>query len=324
MFGNKVEDEVAFTSFIEEAGPLFNDFPLDDMFPSNRLLHMISGRRRKIEKHRHACDKILDRIIKDHVPWKADKRKGEGAQEDLVDVLLGVALQDGNFDISMITKAIKGVILETFIAASETSASVIDWAMSEMIKNPGIMQEAQAEVRHVYEEKGMSVDESCIHKLMFLKLIIKETLRLYPPGPLLLPRESIERCQINGYEIPAKSRTIINAWAIGRDPMYWSDADSFIPKRFHDCPIDYKGNNFEYIPFGSGRRMCPGLLFAMANIELSLAMLLYHFDWSLPDGLKHHDLDMTETCSASLRRKKNLYVIPTPFRRDKMPLGLGE
>ncbi|RXI03367.1 hypothetical protein DVH24_004019 [Malus domestica] len=116
-----------------------------------------------------------------------------------------------------------------------------------------------------------------------------------PSVPLLLPRECGEKCEIGGYDIPVKSKVIVNAWAIGRDPKYWTEPERFKPGRFHYSSIDYKGTNFEYIPFGAGRRICPGILYGLANIELPLALLLYHFDWKLPDGTKHEDLDMTET-----------------------------
>ena len=185
--------------------------------------------------------------------------------------------------------------------------------MAEMLKNPKVMAKAQAEVRGIFSGKG-NADETMIHELKFLKLVIKETLRLHPPVPLLIPRESRDRCEIYGYEIPVKTRVIINAWAIARDPENWTDPERFIPERFLDGSIDYHGTNFEYIPFGAGRRMCPGVLFSMASVELALAQLLYHFDWKLPNGTQHEELDMSEDFCASLRRKQNLHLIPFKYR----------
>ncbi|KAK1581605.1 hypothetical protein Q3G72_007362 [Acer saccharum] len=206
----------------------------------------------------------------------------------------------------------KAVIWDVFTAGSETSATTINWAMSELMKNPRIMKKAQAEVREVFNRIG-KIDETSLNEMKFLKLVIKETMRLHPPLPLLLPRECGERCEINGFEIPAKTKVLINAWAIGRDPKYWSEPERFIPERFLDSPIDYKGNNFEYIPFGAGRRICPGMSFGLANVELPLAILLYHFDWLLRDGMKHEDLDMTEAFGLSARRKDDLCVIPISY-----------
>lgn len=198
---------------------------------------------------------------------------------------------------------------DIFIGGGETSSSVVEWGMSELIRNPRVMEEAQAEVRRVYDSKGY-VDETELHQLIYLKSIIKETMRLHPPVPLLVPRVSRERCQINGYEIPSKTRVIINAWAIGRNPKYWAEAESFKPERFLNSSIDFRGTDFEFIPFGAGRRICPGITFAIPNIELPLAQLLYHFDWKLPNKMKNEELDMTESNGITLRRQNDLCLIP--------------
>ncbi|XP_038686507.1 cytochrome P450 71D10-like isoform X2 [Tripterygium wilfordii] len=174
------------------------------------------------------------------------------------------------------------------------------------------MAKAQTEVRDVFGEKGY-VDEAGLKELEFLRAVIKETLRLHAPAPLLAPRECIERCLINGYEIPEKTNIIINAWAIGRDPNYWTKEQRFYPQRFLDSSIDYKANNFEYLSFGTGRRICPGISFGIANIELPLAQLLYHFDWKLPDNIKQEDLDMTERFGIVVTRKSDLVLIPIPY-----------
>jgi len=196
-----------------------------------------------------------------------------------------------------------------FVGGTESSSEVVLWGMSEMVKNPMVMEKAQVEVRRVFDRKGY-VDETELHRLIYLNSIIKETLRLHPPGALLVPRESRERCQINEYDIPAKTRVIVNAWAIARDPRYWIEAESFKPERFLNSTIDFKGTDFEYIPFGAGRRMCPGIAFALPNIELPLAQLLYHFDWKLPNGMKNEELDMTESFGLAVGRKHDLCLIP--------------
>ncbi|CAL0302659.1 unnamed protein product [Lupinus luteus] len=200
----------------------------------------------------------------------------------------------------------------TVVAGGQTSATTIDWAMAEMIRDPRVMKKAQAEVRKVFHKKEM-VREIYINELKYLKSVVKETLRLHPPIPLLLPRECREACEINGYYIPVKSKVIINAWAIGRDPNYWIEPGRFYPERFIDSSIDYKGSNFEYIPFGAGRRICPGSTFGLMSVEMALAFLLYHFDWKLPNGIKNEDLDITEIFGVTVRRKEDLYLIPIAF-----------
>jgi cytochrome P450 len=184
--------------------------------------------------------------------------------------------------------------------------------MAEMMKDQRVLKKAQTEVRMIIEKTG-KVDETCIDELKYLKAIIKEVLRIHPPAPLLIPRECGQACEIDGYHIPIKSKVIINAWAIGMDPKNWTEPERFYPERFIDCSIDYKGNNFEYILFGAGRRMCPGINYGMANVEMTLALLLCHFEWKLPNGMKCDDLDMTELFGASVIRKDDLYMIPITY-----------
>ncbi|WRX28624.1 Cytochrome P450 - like 10 [Theobroma cacao] len=199
-----------------------------------------------------------------------------------------------------------------FGAGGDTSSTVVEWAMSEMSRNPRIMKKAQAEVRGVFAGKR-DVDEAGLHDLKYLNQVIKETLRFHPPAPLLLPRECRESCEVNGWVIQAKTRIIVNAWAIGRDENYWMEAEKFHPERFDDSSFNYKGTDFHYIPFGAGRRICPGISFAIANVELTLAKLLYHFDWQLPNGMKPEDLDMTGVFAATWRKRDDLCLVPVPY-----------
>ena len=126
---------------------------------------------------------------------------------------------------------------DMFSGGTETTAATMEWAMAELIRNPRVMKKAQAEIRQLLKGKK-TFREADIQELSYLKLVIKESLRLHPPVPLLVPRECREQCVIDGYEIPLKTRVIINAWAIGRDPNYWEDAESFVPERFVDNPVD--------------------------------------------------------------------------------------
>ncbi|KAK8527113.1 hypothetical protein V6N12_054338 [Hibiscus sabdariffa] len=312
-FGKKSKEQEEFIRIMAELVKLAGGFCLSDMYPSSELLKLISGMRVKLNKLHQASDKILENIVNEH----RDKRNQTGGcnpqQEDLVDILLKIQ-QQGDLEFPLTNDNIKAVIQDVFGAGSETSATVVEWAMSELLKNPEVLKKAQSEVRQVFgDQKGVAVNESRIHELRFLKSVVKETLRLHPPGPLLVPRECSEDCKIKGYEIPAKTKVIINAWAIGRDPSYWKEAERFDPERFMDSAIDFRGSNFEYIPFGGGRRICPGITYALPSIELPLANLLFHFDWELPGGLKGEDLDMTESFALAVRRKNDLYLIPTPF-----------
>ncbi|XP_027329605.1 cytochrome P450 71D10-like isoform X2 [Abrus precatorius] len=282
-------------------------FSVADLYPSSRVLEMIA--KPKIEKVHREIDRILQDIIEDHRNRESDRCEGG---EDLVDVLLKFQPEKES-ECPLTDDKIKAIIQDIITGGGETSSSVVEWGMSEMIKNPKVMEAAQAEVRRVFDWKG-HVDETQLHELIYLKSIIKETLRLHPSVPLLVPRVNRERCQINGYEIPAKTRILINAWAIGRDPKYWDEPESFKPERFLNSSIDFKGTNFELIPFGVGRRMCPGIAFATPNIELPLAQFLYHFDWKLPNEMKTEELDMAESNKITAGRKNDLFLIPITRR----------
>ncbi|KHG28615.1 Cytochrome P450 [Gossypium arboreum] len=261
----------------------------------------------RVEKIHGETDRIVGNIVNDHKESRAKGRSEDEYREDLVDLLLRLQ-EDGEFPLT--DNNIKAILFDVFSAGSETSATAVEWAMSEMIKNPRVMTKAQAEVRQVFEGKG-NVDETGVHQLKYLKCVIKETLRLYPVIPLLIPRES--SCVVNGFEIPAKTRVIVNAWAIGRDPNYWIEPEMFEPERFVNSSVHFMGTNFEFIPFGAGMRICPGILFALQNVELPLAQLLFHFDWKFSWGMKQEDMDMTEKFGVSMKRENDLVLVPSPY-----------
>ena len=204
---------------------------------------------------------------------------------------------------------------DMFIAGTETSSTVFTRAMAEIIRNSRVMEKAQKEVRTVVgRNKNVDdVDETCIRELKYLDAVIKETLRFRPPLPISFPKASGEKCVINGFDIPAKTRVLINTLAIGRDHNYWSEAEMFLPERFFDCSVDFRGTDLQFIPFGAGRRVCPGISFGVSSITLALAQLLYHFDWKLPNGTKTEDLDMTEGTGVTVSRKEDLILIPTTY-----------
>lgn len=170
------------------------------------------------------------------------------------------------------------------------------------------MKKVQEEIRNLEGKKDF-LDEDDIQKFPYFQAVIKETLRLHLPAPLLVQRETNEKCILDGYEIPAKTLVYVNAWAIQRDPEAWKDPEEFYPERFLDSAIDFQGLDFELIPFGAGRRICPGLPMAIATLQLILANLLYSFDWELPVGMKKEDID-TEVLPGITQHKKNpLFVV---------------
>lgn len=203
-------------------------------------------------------------------------------------------------------------VQDMFAGGTGTSASALEWAMSELMRNPAVMKKLQGQIREAFHGKAVVTEADLqASNLRYLKLVIKEALRLHPPAPLLVPRESIDTCELDGYTIPAKSRVIVNVWAIGRHPKYWDDAEEFKPERFDDGAIDFMGGSYKFIPFGSGRRMCPGFNYGLASMELVLVAMLYHFDWSLPVGVK--EVDMEEAPGLGVRRRSPLLLCATPF-----------
>jgi cytochrome P450 len=185
--------------------------------------------------------------------------------------------------------------------------------MSELARNPRVMERAQSEIRQVLRGRSNAAEADIQGQLPYLEMVIKETLRLHPPAPLLVPRQCAERTNIAGYDVPRGATVFVNAWAIGRDERLWQSAEEFRPERFQeeDAAADFTGSDFRFLPGGAGRRMCPGLPFGLANIQIVLASLLYHFDWKLPNP--HEELDMAESYGITARRKADLLLEATPF-----------
>ncbi|KAF8016163.1 hypothetical protein BT93_H1624 [Corymbia citriodora subsp. variegata] len=310
-FGQTCKQQDEFISSLYEAMKLAGGFGLAEVLPPLRILYYLSGMKLKINKFKRKFDEILNAILAD----QKMQREHLGGQarmpdkENLVNVLL--RLQESNeIGFHLTTDNIKGIILELISAGTESSSTTVEWAMSEMLKNPNVMAKAQNEIRQVLKGKDR-VQESDIKELNYLNCIIKETFRMHPPPPFI-PRAPRQGCKINGYDIPMNARVLIHAYAIGRDPRYWTNPEKFEPERFMESSVDYKGMHYQLLPFGSGRRICPGMAFATASVELILASLLYHFDWNLPSGQALEQLDMTEVFGAAVGRKDHLYVIASP------------
>ncbi|XVE50821.1 hypothetical protein DITRI_Ditri01bG0194300 [Diplodiscus trichospermus] len=271
-FGKKCKDQEAFISVISELSKTHSGFCIGEFFPSVIVLYLVSGLRRIAEKIHQEADRILVNIVNDHNESRERaKGRSEEVEEDLVDVLLWLQ-KNGEF--ALTDSNVKAIIMNVFTAGSESSATLAEWTMSEMIKNLRVMREAQAKVRRVFEQKG-TVDEAGVHYLKYLKSVIKETLRLHPVFPLLLPRECSKNCEVNGFEIPSKRSQLL-----------------------------LMHGRLEEIRIIGLKLTQKGILFAQPNVELLLAQLLFHFDWNLPNGMKQEDLDMTEEFGLSVRRKK--------------------
>ncbi|KAL9321572.1 hypothetical protein ACSQ67_009625 [Phaseolus vulgaris] len=183
--------------------------------------------------------------------------------------------------------------------------------MAELMRNPMKLKKAQEEVRKIVGHKS-KVEENDINQMDYLKCVIKETLRLHPAAPLLAPKETASSVKLRGYDIPAKTLVYVNAWWIQRDPEVWERPEEFIPERYGDNHVPLKG---QFIPFGFGRRACPGVTFGLASIECILANLLYWFNWKLPASLaSEQDIDMSETYGLITSKKVPVLLKPIPFQ----------
>ncbi|KAK4283431.1 hypothetical protein QN277_000381 [Acacia crassicarpa] len=314
IFGRTTDDQVDVKGLITEAFKLGGAFNLADFVPCLAPFDL-QGLTRRIKETSKALDQVLEKIIKEH----EQAYNKDGKQEDFIDMLLSLlkAHQDtvGEQDYRIGRDNIKAVALEIVFAAYDTVSLTIEWTFSELLKNPNVMKNLQDEIQKVVGMDRM-VAETDLVNLNYLNMVTKESLRLYPPGPFI-PRECIEDVVVDGYYIQKKSRILINAWAIGRDPKIWSDnAQVFNPERFLNSDIDFQGNHFQLVPFGSGRRKCPGMQIGLTVAKLTVAQLVHCFDWNLPNGMLPHDLDMTETFGWSIPRSKPLLAVPTLRSHD--------
>ncbi|XP_044478845.1 flavonoid 3',5'-hydroxylase 1-like [Mangifera indica] len=264
------------------------------------------GTQQKMKKLHKQVDSMITKMIEEHIATSHERKE----HPDLLDTILTYG--DKPDDERLSNENIKGLILNLFVAGTDTSSSIIEWALTEMLKNPTIFKKAHEEMDKVIG-RGRRLEEADIPKLPYLQAICKETLRKHPPTPLNLPRLSSEDCIVNGYFIPKNTRLQVNIWAIGRDPDVWKNPLEFAPERFlseKNKKIDPRGNDFELIPFGAGRRMCAGVRMGMVQVEYVLGSLIHSFDWKLPEGVK--ELDMEEIFGLTLQKAVPLSAMVSP------------
>nr|CAB3475666.1 unnamed protein product [Digitaria exilis] len=288
---------------------LLGTAPVGELLPWLGWVDAVRGLEGKIRRTFEALDGLLDKVIDDHRRRRPRNGDDGGDHRDFVDVLLDVHKHEEH-GIQLETNEIKAIILDMFAAGTDTVSTTMEWAMAELVTHPRAMRRLQDEVR-----AAAIVDEDHIADLPYLKAVVKETLRLHAPIPLLVPREPPADAEIMGYHVPARTRVVINAWAIGRDPAAWEDAEEFTPERFLGSDVDFRGQHFELVPFGAGRRGCPGLGFAEASVEMALASLVYHFDWEAAGGggTGPSSLDMSEMSGLSVHIKAGLPLVPKPW-----------
>ncbi|KAK1606050.1 hypothetical protein QYE76_029723 [Lolium multiflorum] len=229
--------------------------------------------------------------------------------EDFLDVLLDVTERDGG-KAGLDRDTLRALFTDLFLAGSDSTSSMVEWAMAELLKNPSSMAKAHEELAQVISTTR-SVEESDINQLPYIQAVVNETLRLHPPGPLLLPHQAQEAVNIAGFTVPQGARVLVNLWAMGQDESIWPEPDKFMPERFLGRTVDFRGGDFELIPFGAGRRVCPGMPLAIRTVHLVLATLLNQFEWKIPVEVERTGIDMSEKFGVSLTKAVPLGAIAT-------------
>ncbi|KAH7844828.1 hypothetical protein Vadar_032125 [Vaccinium darrowii] len=239
---------------------------------------------------------------------------GEEKRKDFLDVLLEYRGDGVEGPLRFSSRTINVIVFEMFTAGTDTTTSTLEWAMAELLHNPITLQKLQAELRSVIKP-NTKLEEQHMESLPYLKAVVKETLRLHPPLPFLVPHMAMDSCEMLGYHIPKETQILVNVWAIGRDPQTWENPLEFRPERFLEPSIvDYKGHHFKFIPFGSGRRMCPAVPLASRVLPMALGSILLAFDWVLVDGVEPTEMDMSERMGITLRKAIPLKAVAIPHK----------
>ncbi|KAK6128876.1 hypothetical protein DH2020_037393 [Rehmannia glutinosa] len=305
-FGRKYSDsengkkfrKLIMTEFVD----LLRTLSIGDFVPWLSWISRVNGLDKRVDKVAKGVDDFLEGVIQQHMETPP-KPMFDG--ENFVDIMLQF-YNDHTSGVSIDKDIIKALILDVLVAGTHSTSIVLERVMTQLLQHPTVMKK----IRDIVKDKHDITDDD-LEKMHYLKAVIKETLRYHPPNPLLIPRVARRDVNIKGYNISTGTIVMTNVFAICRDPTSWDEPEKFQPERFLNSSIDFKGLDFELIPFGSGRRGCPGIAFSVTTIEYVLAFLLQKFNWKLPDGTPGHDMDMSETLGVTLCRVHPLLAVPS-------------
>ncbi|KAK9048679.1 hypothetical protein SSX86_018641 [Deinandra increscens subsp. villosa] len=299
---------------LDETMELLNG-SVGDSFPFlGFFIDQFSGWNRRLNDGFKNLDAYIDTIIDDHLKNNTEEISEE--DKDFVHTLLDISSKE-NAGYRLNHADLKALVMDILTGGIDTTVVTLIWAMSEINKNPRVMQKLQSEIRNC-TGKIEKVGELDTTKMTYLKMVVKETLRLHTPAPLLIPHVSLYHTQIEGYDVLPSTAVLINAWGIARDPGTWGEnAAEFYPERFENVEGDFGRDRFEMLPFGGGRRSCPAMNTAPANVEFVIASLVYWFDWELPKGMKSEELNMEEGGTLVLGKKVPLCLVPTKHKWEE-------
>ncbi|CAH8368926.1 unnamed protein product [Eruca vesicaria subsp. sativa] len=262
----------------------------------------LQGLAKRMRGAAQRMDRLFDRVINQRLEMN---KGGEGKGEDFLEVLLKIKDEDDEKTIVNMDD-VKALLMDMVLGSTDTSLHVIEFAMAELFNQPHIIKRAQQELDEVVGKYNI-VEESHIPKLPYIHAIMKESLRLHTVAPLLIPYRPSETTVVNGFTIPRDSKMFINVWAIHRNPDVWENPLEFDPSRFLNKSYDFNGNDFNYIPFGAGRRICPGIAMGERVVLYNIATLLHSFDWELPQGER---VEVEEKFGITLKLKSPLIATP--------------
>lgn len=289
-----------------------------DLFPWLRWLDP-QGLRKKADRDMLKTIQIVSKFVRERL----EERKSAGEQitkKDFLEVLLefhggNIGKQDQDQQVKISERDIDIIIMEVFVAGTETTSGTVEWAMVELLNNPSTMFKVKEKLKEVVGN-DRKLEETDIDNLKYLQAVVKETMRLHPPIPLLVPRKATRDTNFMGYDIPKDTQLLVNAWAIGREAETWDSPDSFMPERFlsdsKNNNVDFKGQHYEFIPFGAGRRICAGIPLGHRMLHIVLGTLLHKFDWSVHDSLAYKLKDNSERIGVVVRKIEPLIAIPYP------------
>ncbi|GAB2274006.1 hypothetical protein Dimus_008776 [Dionaea muscipula] len=279
---------------------------ISDFFPMLKIFDP-QGSRRRMTGVMEKLLKVYDSLVQQRLEMR--KSSDYVPKNDVLDTLLSIYVgKTEQIDLKTMTH----LLLDLFNAGTETTSSTLEWAMAELLCHPEKLKKAQKELEEVIG-LGNPVEETNIAQLPYLSAVVKEVFRLHPSVPFLVPRKvDADHVELSGFVVPKGAQVLVNVWAMGRDPDVWEDAHVFKPERFMESKIDYKGRDFELIPFGSGRRICPGMPLAHRMLHWMLGSLIHSFDWKLGDGKTPENLDMDDGYGFTVQRAESLLAIPLP------------
>ncbi|CAI0440736.1 unnamed protein product [Linum tenue] len=288
---------------------LLGALSVGEFIPCLSWVNWITGFDARVDRVARQFDELLEGAVEEGVA-----RLEKQSNAPFIDVLLRLQ-KDGSEASHLDREGIKAVILDMFVGGTDTTSTLLEWTMSELVRHPRVMKKLREELRSKIGPETETFHEANLDKLEYLKLVIKETIRLHPPIPLLSPKQLTQDATIMGYDVPSGTMIMTNAWGIGRDPSDWPESpEEFWPERFlasaAAADVDFRGQDYHLIPFGSGRRGCPGVSFALAVVELVLANLVRDFEWKLDGGVRGEDLDMSECVGLTVHRRLPLLAIP--------------